>query len=195
MAKNMETKEVIRRQLLEKRQALSRETCALASHSICSGLLQQAWYQDVEHICVYMAIRQEVDLTEFILQAWKDKKRIYFPRVCADTMDFYQISDLLQLEKGCFGVMEPVKEAMQYNPNTPTVMLVPGVAFSLEGNRIGYGKGYYDRYLSEYKENLYPIGIAYEMQLLEAFQTEEQDVPMTEIITEKRKVMIYDEFE
>lgn len=199
----METKKEIRKRLIEKRLTLTSEECKNASHNICIRLLEQNWYKDKQNICVYMAIKQEANLIEFIQQAWKDGKNIYAPRVDRletsanydNTMDFYAIHNLSELEQGSFGVLEPIQSAHKYIPKEPTILLVPGVAFSKNGNRIGYGKGYYDRYLNVYKGMLHPIGIAYEMQLLEAFQAEEQDIPMTELITEKRKVMIYDESE
>lgn len=201
LAKNMETKKEIRKRILTERLALEPEECENASHSICIRLLEQKWYKDAQNICVYMAIKQEADLLEFIQQAWKDGKNIYAPRIYKpknlqaheNIMDFYAIGKLSDLEQGSFGVLEPVQWAHMYVPKEPTILFVPGVAFSMNGNRIGYGKGYYDRYLQKYRDEVYPIGIAYELQLLDAFQTEKQDIPMTEIITEKRKVTIYDE--
>ena len=186
--KNMETKSRARRTYLELRNDSSDLFRRNASSIICKKLLESEWYPDSTRILVYASARKEVDLTAFIEQAWKDEKEVYFPKVHGAEMEFYRVKDRSELAKGAFGIWEPTtNEALCRAIPDIIPILVPGVAFSKDRYRIGYGKGYYDRYLvsSQKNKRLMPIGIAYSFQIAEAFETDEYDYPMEEIVTEE----------
>ena len=184
----METKSRTRRTYLELRNDRSPLFCRNASFLICKKLLESEWYPDSTKILVYASVRNEVDLTAFIEQAWKDEKEVYFPKVHGEEMEFYRVRGKSELAKGAFDILEPTtNEALCRALPDKIPMLVPGVAFSKDRYRIGYGKGYYDRYLLSNQKNkrLIPIGIAYSFQIAEAFETDEYDYPMEEIVTEE----------
>ncbi len=190
----METKSETRKKILSSRKKLSDEVVAKNSFVICKKLLLADWYPRTNHILVYAAIQKEVDLTYFIKQALADGKQIYLPKVFGDTMEFFQVRALEELKEGAFGVPEPQEfhPRWQENKRENAVVIVPGVAFSIHGDRVGYGKGYYDRFLSLYP-TLYSIGIAHKMQLVQNFHTDIHDKRMKQLITEKGEV-IFDEF-
>jgi 5-formyltetrahydrofolate cyclo-ligase len=145
------------------------------------------WYAETDCFFVYAAIRSEVDLGYFCECAWADKKSLFFPRVNKKDMDFYLVTDFNRLEKGAFGVREPSTELCRIATAEEiknAVLLAPGLAFSPDGYRIGYGGGYYDRYLERMNE-IYPVGICFSEQLTEEIVPQAHDRRMREIITEK----------
>ncbi|MCX7658787.1 MAG: 5-formyltetrahydrofolate cyclo-ligase, partial [Oscillospiraceae bacterium] len=92
-----------------------------------------------------------------------------------------------ELAKGCYGILEPVKElARRVPPENLDMVIVPGVAFDLKKNRIGYGGGYYDRFLKKMRFNCLKVGIAFEFQIVPEIPASENDVPVDIIVTEKR---------
>lgn len=178
----METKAQIRKQYKNKREKLTETETALASEKICSVILECNLYKTAESIGFYYPLGNEVRLNKVVEQAWQDGKKTFFPKVQGDNMEFYEISDFSQLEEGYFHVMEPVKTKV--GNGEPKLVLVPGVVFDQEGNRAGYGKGYYDRYFAAHPDCL-RLGTAYEMQLVQNLPTEPQDIRMQYLVTEK----------
>lgn len=191
----METKANIRKRLRSIRKKLTIEQVCDCSSKICEKLINDRSICQNDYLFVYSATQNEVDLTEFIHYALGNAMKVAFPRVDGADMDFYEVTSLKQLETGAFLIMEPKAECKIIIPsqNETIGMLVPGVGFSLEGYRIGYGKGFYDRYLAKYPW-IHTIGVAYEKQLCEEFLSDEFDVPMDKVITEEREVVINDKF-
>jgi 5-formyltetrahydrofolate cyclo-ligase len=187
----MEAKENARSRILFQRKQLLEEERNRKSSMICRKLLSQEWYETVKQILVYSAVQKEADLDEFIRQAWKDGKILYFPKVFGETMEFFRADGSADLKKGSFGVAEPWDESRPYQAARGNLVLVPGVAFSENGARIGYGKGYYDRYFGQWKEKHIPftaLGIAFDFQVIQEFKTDSNDICMHRIITENREV-------
>lgn len=186
----METKNEIRKKALACRKQLSGYEVAEYSRKISETLLAAEWYGNTAEFLVYAAVQKEVDLDFFIRTALAGGKQLFYPKVSGDNMDFFQTDSPEKLTEGAFHVPEPSGTERRWDPSAAkrTVILVPGVAFHIQGARIGYGKGYYDRYLNRYPE-LDPIGIAYEMQLFPLWEQEPQDIRMNRIITEKREVI------
>lgn len=193
----MVTKESIRKQLRMERMQLSKQQVIKKSSSICQKLIELIEKKDFcqsDWIFVYSATQHEVDLKEFMQYALEHDINIAFPKVHGEFMEFYEVKSLSQLMEGAFHILEPSEECkwIRLNPNQTCTMLVPGVGFSEKGYRIGYGKGYYDRYLAMYPQ-IYTIGIAYEMQICPDFTLNEFDIAMHKIITEEREIGINDE--
>jgi len=107
-------------------------------------------------------------------------------------MEFYQIEGLEELLPGTLGILEPEpKKLGQMQNERKQIMIVPGLAFDLIGNRIGFGAGYYDRYFIEHPNpNLKKVAIAYDFQIEEELPADQFDIPMQRIVTEKRQIRI-----
>ena len=110
-------------------------------------------------------------------------KRIYYPRVCGDEMSFYRVRSLDELNCGSFNINEPDMTDEYTEADGRALMIVPGLGFSDTGYRIGYGKGFYDRYLSEHSVAV-AVGIAFKEQVYEEIPHEEYDVKMDLIVTD-----------
>ena len=191
-----EGKEEIRRRHLRLRGEMTEREAAEKSRIICHKLLSESWYETAEVIFGYYPLGNEVDCRRVLMQALSDGKRVVLPRTmltpgCA--MDFYEVTSLKQVEEGNFHVMEPIASCPLFFPEENqaagcgrAAVLVPGVAFDHSGNRLGYGKGYYDRYFARYPA-LLRLGLAYEHQIIEWLAASETDVKMNLIYSEVAK--------
>ena len=177
----MVTKAQIRKSYKQKRAMLNEESVRVMSEAICAAVENSAWYHEAERVGFYYPLGSEVQLTGLVTKAWAAGKKTCFPRVSGENMEFYEISDFSQLEEGCFHVMEPVEFCAE--PVVPELILIPGVVFDGFGNRAGYGKGYYDRYLTAHPDCI-RAGIAYRMQVTGQIPAEPQDVRMQYLVTE-----------
>ena len=177
----MEKKE-IRKQYKMLRNKMSEMEVKEKSDRICQNIISSNLFQQAERILAYAPLGNEVDIRPVIEEGWRQNKRIAFPKVFGDTMKYFEISDFSKLEEGTFHVMEP-KEDYPVDWEEALV-LVPGVAFDRQGNRMGYGKGYYDRFFKG-KTDCVKVGVAYELQVANHLPTEENDLPMEYLVTEK----------
>jgi 5-formyltetrahydrofolate cyclo-ligase len=184
----VETKAALRRQMRALRDRMPETLRAQKSRAIAERLCEAPWYTQVGCIFVYAAIGSEVDLASFCERAWADEKALFFPKVDGKQMDFYRVTGWEQLKKGAFGVLEPEACPVATEEETAqAVLLLPGVAFSREGYRIGYGGGFYDRYL-ERRSSIYPVGICFSEQLTQDFVPQAHDRSVREVITEKTQL-------
>jgi 5-formyltetrahydrofolate cyclo-ligase len=182
----MESKERLRKQMRAVRDRIPEAVRREKSRAIAGQICTSPWYVLTDFFFVYAAIRSEVDLTAFCERAWKDGKSLFFPKVDGKNMDFYRVTDFGQLKKGAFFVPEPDSDVCPQATGqeaAQAVLLVPGVAFSGDGYRIGYGGGFYDRYL-EGRSEIYPVGICFTEQLTQDFVPQAHDRRMREVITE-----------
>ncbi len=188
----METKSSIRKQILALRNAMKTEECNWKSKDIMQNILSIPQVDHAEYILCYAGYKSEVKTNALIEELLKRGKKIYLPRVSGDEMDFYHITGLTQLTEGYKGIPEPSEECMNIftkeiweQNRQKVVMILPGAAFSKTGARIGYGKGYYDRYL----ERIFceeRIALCYELQIVESIPTDEHDISVTTIVTEEK---------
>ena len=157
-----------------------------------SKILQQVVnlpeYKKAESIFCYLTFQSEVDTLPIIKQAMLDGKRVAVPKVNGDEMDFYEITSLSDCEEGTFHIMEPVtNKLMEPAKHMTTLMLVPGLAFDANRNRMGYGKGYYDKYFEKYgKDRFIRAALAYDLQVIHEVPCNHLDVQMNYVITESR---------
>lgn len=182
-------KNEIRQLSLNKRNELNLNEINHKSLAIIDKL--DSFIDKFDDILVYYSINGEVS-TLRLIDKYITKKRLYFPKVNKDDMDFYLVNDTNKLQKGYMGIFEPLFENMDefknsFNKNG--LVIVPGVAFDVKGYRTGYGKGFYDRFLSEFN-SLTKIGIAYDFQIYDDVYSEAHDVMMDYIITENRILKI-----
>lgn len=177
----METKKELRTEYKKKRNEMQKEKKDALSAEICGHILGSRLYQDAETIFVYYPLGNEVSLLPVIDDSFLNGKKIAFPKVEGEDIVFYQVNDLKGLKEGAFHVMEPSAGVMADEKDA--LALIPGVVFDMDGNRIGYGKGFYDRFLGKYPE-LTTLGIAYEFQLVESFEADMRDKKMDYLVTE-----------
>lgn len=178
-----ELKSLFRTEAKQKRDALSQAEISSLSGKICETLGSHRCFLNAETVYFYYPLGSEADLLSLAEQALSLGKRAAFPRVCGDDMDFYQIYALTEFKKGAFGVMEPTgtKRIEEVDP----LVLVPGLVFDEQGGRMGYGKGYYDRYFAKYPQ-CRKIGICYEVQIIPKAPCGKEDIFMDMIVTEQR---------
>lgn len=198
----MEPKSRIRREVMEKRDALSPEARTVKSREICRRLSESLLFRESDIIAGYSAIRSEVDLSSLLDFSLREGKALFLPKVSGDDMEFYRMNDLQNLAEGPFHVMEPrvdenvvslpaFLKQLRSDSDVRVCVLTPGVAFSGKGLRIGYGKGYYDRYLPRLFGrgiSIMTVGIGYELQVVDDFSGEKTDWKMNYIVTENREV-------
>ena len=177
-------KNKIRKEVLALRKAMPICLSEEKSRKIAEKVISHPVYQDAELILCYIDARGEVKTRNIINYAWENGKRVAVPRVHGDIMKFYLISSYDDLEIGCFNIMEPKKQCIEVTdiPEN-SVVIMPGVAFDKEGNRIGYGKGYYDKYFAQYPD-VYKIAIAFSLQIVPEIPTDELDIKAHCVITE-----------
>ncbi|MDR1018141.1 MAG: 5-formyltetrahydrofolate cyclo-ligase [Lachnospiraceae bacterium] len=143
-----------------------------------------------EHtILVYMNSKSEVETDKIIEFAIANGKKVGIPKVDGKKMTFYEYREDLQLTEGYMGILEPnVEEAKELIPRVDdTLVIMPGLAFDLRRNRLGHGKGYYDKYLSE-KRGMHLYALAHEIQILPKIASDANDVRPDIIVTEKRLI-------
>ncbi|MEM4165988.1 MAG: 5-formyltetrahydrofolate cyclo-ligase [Candidatus Bilamarchaeaceae archaeon] len=176
-------KMALREEILAKRNNLPLEEQKRLSEIICANLIQRPHFIKAKSIAFYLAKGSEVDLRFAIEKAIEDGKDVLVP-ITNDHIEMVLFESFERLKPGRFGISEPI-EKVEGPP--PEVIIVPGVVFGLCMHRIGYGKGYYDRYLKT--TNAYRIGVCYDFQLLDRLPSHNFDEPMDEIITEKRIIV------
>ncbi|MCK4327413.1 MAG: 5-formyltetrahydrofolate cyclo-ligase [Candidatus Diapherotrites archaeon] len=153
------------------------------SGAIAKRLFQQPEYQSAKSVLLYFSIGSEVDTCKIIRDALKTKK-VFLPFVEGGEMGYAQIQSMEGLEPGKYGIMEPLDK----EPSSAglDLVVVPGIAFDESGHRVGYGGGYYDRFLPA--ANAFTIGLAYDAQVIEDIPAEGHDCPVKKIVTETRVI-------
>ncbi len=178
----MQTKQQVRTNLKQRREMLPKEDLLGRSDKICKRLQEQNFFLQANVIYFYYPLGKEVNLLPLAQKALTLGKQVAFPRVNGSEMEFYQVHSLKEFVEGTFHVMEPTgKDPLHQND---ALIFVPGLAFDAKGNRMGYGKGYYDRYFARYPKNL-KIGICYAFQVISAVPCDQYDIPMDAIISEE----------
>ena len=173
-------KKELRRTIRERKRAMTEEE--IVTHSEKLGLLfaQSDAYKAARTIYGYLPYNQEVRTVPMLEQALKDGKKVAVPKVYGDEMKFLYLDDLTQVAKGYAGIPEPIADEPVANDKTALV-LMPGLAFDPQGHRIGYGGGFYDKFLAA-EPNHPTLALCYEFQMLPKLDTEEHDIPVDTVL-------------
>lgn len=155
-------------------------------------------YKEAGIIFVYSAMEQEIPTQGIIHTALNDGKKVALPKIrtgvkAGAEMDFVFINKDTEYKSGVYGILEPVSGEFisVNNVNDNIEMLIPGLCFDIKGRRIGYGGGYYDRYLTKYpKDKFHITALAYEYQIFESLPFDKNDKPVNLIVTENRRIEI-----
>jgi len=172
----------LRNLLLEKRDNTSFDFMKIASEKIQKKLKKINAFRDAQKIGAYYPIGSEILTHNIIQELLSNGKDVFLPKVIGEKMEFRKIIDFSSLEKGSFDIMEP-KENCQIDNNLDLV-LVPTVGISPTGVRLGYGHGYYDRFLAEHK--ITTISLTLEKQIVKNIPKSEHDIIIDWIVTEDR---------
>lgn len=202
------TKKQLRKEMLTRRNDMSLEARNQASETITYRLFTKEIYRKAKCILLYASYQSEVDTWEIFRQARCDGKKVYYPKCEGEEMSFYEVRTMGDLQEGYKGIMEPTpsfdspyasdvtiqaeiekffeERLFSDLENEEVLMILPGAAFDLSLNRIGYGKGFYDRFLSHGFKGK-KLALAYDCQVLkdQAIPVEETDYPLDYILTEK----------
>jgi 5-formyltetrahydrofolate cyclo-ligase len=179
-------KSKLRKQYKEIRDAIPKEMRHAYSLKIAQRIRESQIYKEEQLIYCYSAFRSEVETAAFLNQALTDDKTVALPKVEGDAMVFYAITDKSQLKSGAFGILEPDGGAVIEEPG---LMLLPGLAFDKAGHRMGYGGGFYDRYLADHAMNC-KLALAFEGQIVPTVATQPHDQRVDGIVTEKRLYLL-----
>ncbi len=181
-------RERLRKQIKKLRSSQEPSEIARKSMMICTLLRQIPEIQNAQIIMAYAAIKQEVDISLYWQEEWVQGKTVVLPRVNANQLEAVKFSGWDETKPGSFGIREP--QGTAFPLENIEVVLVPGLVFDRNGNRLGYGKGYYDRFLSRLASTCFFCGIAYEFQLVENTYPTIQDIGLQVVVTEKHIIRI-----
>ena len=172
------------RQLIKAyRQKLTDEDVKIQSRLIIDRLKKSDIYKTSENVFLYMSYNREVDTYMLLSQCFMDGKKVYAPKVLSKTdMEFYCIQNEHDLVSGYMGIMEP-SDSCEKSNTRDGLFIMPGLAFDYDFHRIGYGGGFYDRYLST-DNTFIKAALAFDFQLLESIPYEEHDLKPDYIITQ-----------
>ncbi len=180
-------KHSLRSQLLAQRRSLSHDSWCASSRAAQLNLLSLDEYADADCIALYAPAHNETDTELLLSAAFQAGKRVLYPAVCGHQMVFRRIERIEELQKGSFGILEPCPTGVDHQANEADLIVVPGVAFDLAGHRIGYGKGFYDRFLPHPDCSAHLVGLCHDFQLTEELiPADAHDIPMEIIVSDKR---------
>lgn len=177
-------KNLIRKQMKQLRADMTRTERFEKSMQIFEQLIAVPEFKRADRIYTYVSMDNEIDTIMLIDYSLSLEKRVFVPRVSGKDMEFYEISDISELNPGYMGIYEPDINGKEPDYSRTGFMCMPGLAFDKSYNRIGYGGGFYDRYLSV-ENKLYKAALAYEAQLLESIPAQDGDVRPDMIVTEE----------
>jgi 5-formyltetrahydrofolate cyclo-ligase len=180
------TKKALRQHLREVIDAIPSEVLRERSVQACMRLVAASAYKRAEVIMVFLSLPKEVDTTTLVLQAWRDCKRVLAPRVSWEQrrmlpIELGSLSD--NISEGAFGLREPA-EGIPFPVQNIDLVVVPGLGFDREGNRIGRGRGFYDQFLAQESWRGIACGLALEDQVVEHVPTGEGDKPVDMLATD-----------
>jgi len=157
---------------------------------ICEKFLSLDIYKNSNTILAYYPLPYEVNILPIIKKALKDKKKVALPITLdkCGNMEFYFIKNLNDLKKGNYGILEPIMESKnKVNIFDNSICIVPGICFDLDKYRVGYGKGYYDRFLNLFKG--VSIGLCYFECLIDKIKVDKYDQKVDIILTDIKSVI------
>lgn len=184
-------KNSLRSQLLAHRRALGHDVWRTSSNAAQLNLLSLDEYVQAECIALYAPAHNETDTGLILADAFQAGKRVLYPAVCGHKMVFRRVERIDALQEGTFGILEPCPTGIDHQADEADLIVVPGVAFDLSGHRIGYGKGFYDRFLRHPECEAHLVGLCHDFQLTNGLiRADAHDIPMEIIVSDARIIRI-----
>lgn len=188
-------REALRKEFLKLRESMSKTEVEEKSEDILKNLLKISEIRKARNILSYVSFRCEVDTHKLIKILLGQGIEVFVPKIVGEELWVAPIRSLEELEEGKYKILEP-KDAYEPERYNIELVIVPGVVFSLEGYRLGYGKGFFDKLLKRLrqKQDIIAVGLAFEKQLVDSFPISEYDQKLDIIVTEKRihRIRYYD---
>ena len=172
----------LRKKILHEMKAIPRQQKQAIDQALTELLLQHPFYQEAEVIATYLSFPHEFQTQELIEQALKDGKKLLVPKTYPKGRMDFVVYDPQQLVKTSFGLLEPQGDLEIVDASQIDLIHVPGLAFTMEGYRIGYGGGYYDRYLKHFPGHT--LSTVYPCQIRD-FSPENHDIPVQEVLIDE----------
>jgi 5-formyltetrahydrofolate cyclo-ligase len=186
----MFSKKELRNEILKKRDAITKEAHTEKSNYIAQYVIGHSVFEESNVILLFASFRNEVDTANIFKHAIAAGKKVYYPKVLGKEMEFYRVESEDDFEEGRWGIREPkIEDKRKFIPkqDDDICVIMPGAVFDKNGNRIGYGGGYYDKFLKKIETvRTHKVGIGFACQVIdiEGFPTEEHDVTLDMLVTE-----------
>lgn len=186
------SKNIIRKEIAELRNNLKLEDKKILDEKIFNFLIESDFYKRSKRIFIYVSYKSEVDTKEIINYSLNNGKIIYVPKINIQdkTMRAIRINSLNELYVNKYGILEPNIVDKNYIELDFDLIVLPGMAFDKVGNRIGYGGGYYDKYLSVLQCKIDKVALAYGFQVIDNIEVEEHDIKVDYLITDNEIIYI-----
>ncbi len=185
MAVEALSKKELRKKILALRRSMTENEVAKRSQVICRHVKEQRLFLECDNICLYMPVHNEVDVTLLLEPAWKFNKSVWLPKVSKDVMQFYSYDRNTPMCMGSFHIQEPDSQ-IRLIPDRKTLIVMPGAVFSENCDRIGYGGGYYDRYLEE-NPMCHTIAVCYDFQIVKTIPAEAHDKKPEFVVSDRKR--------
>ncbi len=183
-------KKELRKELLNKRHNISKEKKVIFDKAISQKIIDSDYFKMANQVLVFSSTDDEFN-TQYIVEHCRlEYKRVFYP-VCLDsngTMEFLKVECVGDLEYGMYDILEPKKTCKKYRPTETDIIIVPALAVDKNGYRIGYGKGYYDRFLKDFKG--ISVCPCYDEMVTDTLPTDKYDVKINIIATQTKEVVL-----
>lgn len=170
----------LRREIRARKRAMTEAEIEERSARLAQLFFASRAYQNAKTIYGYLPYNQEVRTVPMLERALKDGKKVAVPKVYGEEMKFLYLDDLTAVAKGYAGIPEPIADEPVAHDETALV-LMPGLAFDPQGHRIGYGGGFYDKFLAA-EPNHPTLALCYEFQMLPKLDVEDHDIPVDTVL-------------
>lgn len=181
-------KNQIRKKIIEIRDSFDVIKKGEADLKIKRSLENQSFFSQCNNIFIYIGFGSEIDTKKYIEEFLKLGKNVLVPRIDMKlgVMECVKINSLSDLKVGNYEILEPVDEIKAVDKKIIDLVIMPGVAFDINGGRIGYGGGYYDKFLEDIQNDVLKVALAYDFQVFEKLEIEEHDIKADIVITEEQ---------
>lgn len=180
-------KGAIRTIMLQRRSAMLPDQVAQLSHLAQRRLATTDMFAAAQSVALYSPVHNETATSDIFALACCQGKQIFYPRVAGASLHFVRVNRLAQLVAGSFGVLEPAAN-LKAGRQVPELILIPGIAFDRRGHRLGYGRGFYDRYLACCPERVVRVGFSYSFQLCDVLPVSTHDQALDALVTDAETI-------
>lgn len=181
----MHEKVLLRQRALRQRAILSAAEVRTKSATIATYVCRLPYFCSSHTLMIYMALPQEVQTLCLVKEVWRQQKRLVVPVIAAQELVAVEFLPNAALRANAYGILEPDDLSARVDPTKIDCVVVPGVAFDRQGGRLGFGKGYYDRFLSKVLATTYLCGLAFTVQIVQDIPQMSHDVRMHVLVTEQ----------